>query len=166
VHDRRLRPVAAVLAVAALAAGAVVIAAPWLAERDVERAGAVYATRPFEAYSRLDRAADVDPLSDRPALIKGSIALRYGDLPRARAAFAAALDRNPRGQYATLELGALASVDGDGARARTLLARAVALAPRDATAREALGIVRDGGVVDVAALNQRLLSAGQRITEG
>jgi hypothetical protein len=163
---RRPGIVAPALAAAAAVVAALVLAAPWLAERDVERAGAVYATRPFEAYSRLDRAADVDPLSDRPALIKGSIALRYGDLPRARAAFAAALDRNPRGQYATLELGALASVDGDGARARTLLARAVALAPRDATAREALGIVRDGGVVDVAALNQRLLSAGQRITEG
>jgi tetratricopeptide (TPR) repeat protein len=163
---RRLRPAAAVVVVAVLAAAAVVVASPWLAERDVERAGAVFATRPFEAYSRLDRAADADPFSDRPALIEGSIALRYGDLARARSAFAAALDRNPRGQYATLELGAIASVQGDRARARTLLTRAVALAPHDATAREALAIVRQGDVVDLTVLNARLLGEGQSLTSG
>jgi Flp pilus assembly protein TadD len=151
---------------AALVVAALAIAGPWLAERDMERAGAVYAARPFEAYSRLDRAADLDPLSDRPALLAGSIALRYGDLRRARSAFTDALARNPRGQYATLELGAIASVQGDRARARSLLARAAALAPRDPTTREALDVVGGGGVVDIAALNARLLSKAQRITGG
>ncbi|HWH92303.1 MAG TPA: O-antigen ligase family protein, partial [Baekduia sp.] len=165
-HPRGRRPAARVLVGAGLVLAALVISGPWLAEREVERAGAVFATRPFEAYSRLDRAADLDPLSDRPALIKGSIALRYGDLPRARRAFEDALDRSPRGQYATLELGAIASVQGDRARAARLLARAVALAPRDTTAREALAVVREGGVVDVDVLNRRILSAGRRITEG
>jgi tetratricopeptide (TPR) repeat protein len=160
------RGVVLVLAGAALVLGALAIAGPWQAERDIERAGAVFAQRPFEAYSRLDRAADLDPVSDRPALIEGSIALRYGDLARARAAFEDALDRNPRGQYATLELGAIASVQGDRSRALTLLQRAVALAPRDGTAREALAVVREGGTVDVAALNRRILSAGQAITGG
>ncbi|MCW3004708.1 MAG: hypothetical protein JWQ20_4006 [Conexibacter sp.] len=143
--------------------GALVVAGPWLAERDVERAGRVFSTRPFESYDRLDRAAGLDPFSDRPALVAGSIALRYGDLARARAAFARALDRNPRGQYATLELGAIASVQGDR-RARELLDRAVALAPRDATAREARDIVRKGGVVDITTLNRRILTAGQRFS--
>jgi hypothetical protein len=155
-----------VLAGAALILGAPAIAGPWQAERDVEQAGAVFAQRPFESYSRLDRAADLNPLSDRPALIEGSIALRYGDLARARTAFEAALDRNPRGQYATLELGAIASVQGDRAQALALLARAVALAPRDGTAQEALEVVEGGGTVDIEALNRRILSAGQRITEG
>ncbi|MES1193385.1 MAG: O-antigen ligase family protein, partial [Solirubrobacterales bacterium] len=151
---------------AALILGALAIAGPWQAERDVEAAGAVFAQRPFESYSRLDRAADLNPFSDRPALIEGSIALRYGDLPRARTAFAEALDRNPRGQYATLELGAIASVQRDRARALALLRRAVELAPRDVTAQEALEIVEAGGTVDIAALNRRILSAGQRITQG
>jgi tetratricopeptide (TPR) repeat protein len=155
-----------ILAGAVLVLGALAIAGPWQAERDIEQAGAVFAQRPFESYSRLDRAADLDPVSDRPGLIEGSIALRYGDLARARAAFEEALDRNPRGQYATLELGAIASVQGDRARARALLRRAVALAPRDGTAREALEVVEDGGTVDIAALNRRILSAGQRITQG
>jgi tetratricopeptide (TPR) repeat protein len=160
------RAVLIVLAGAALVLGALAIAGPWQAERDIEQASAVFGQRPFEAYSRLDRAADLDPLSDRPALIKGSIALRYGDLRRAEAAFEDALDRNPRGQYATLELGAIASAQGDRARASRLLEQAVALAPRDGTAREALAVVREGGTVDVAALNRRILSAGRRITQG
>jgi tetratricopeptide (TPR) repeat protein len=155
-----------VLAGAALVVGALAIAGPWQAERDTEQASAVFAQRPFEAYSRLDRAADLDPFSDRPALIEGSIALRYGDLARARTAFEKALDRNPRGQYATLELGAIASAQGDRARALTLLRQTVALAPRDGTAREALAVVREGGTVDLAALNRRILSAGQRIAQG
>ncbi len=162
----RPRAVVIVLAGAALVIGALAIAGPWQAERDVEQAGAVFAQRPFESYSRLDRAADFDPFSDRPALIEGSIALRYGDLARARKAFEQALDRNPRGQYATLELGAIASVQGDRARALALLRRAVALAPRDGTAQEALAVVREDGTVDIAALNRRILSAGQRITSG
>jgi hypothetical protein len=151
---------------AALILGALVIAGPWQAERDIEQAGAVFAQRPFESYSRLDRAADLNPFSDRPALIEGSIALRYGDLPRARSAFAQALDRNPRGQYATLELGAIASVQGDRAQALALLRRAAALAPRDVTGQEVLEVVEAGGTVDIAALNRRILSAGQRITQG
>jgi hypothetical protein len=147
-----------------LLAAVVVLAGPWLAERDVEAAAKVYGSKPFAAYSRLDRAARLDPLSDGPALIKGSIALRYGDLPRARAAFQAALDRNPRGQYATLELGGIASVQGDRATAQRLLDRAVALAPRDANAAEAAQVVRQGHVVDLVALNQRLLRNGQALT--
>ncbi|QEC47319.1 hypothetical protein FSW04_06785 [Baekduia soli] len=149
-----------------LVACGVVIAGPWLAERDVERAGAIFGTRPLEAYARLDRAGDLDPFGDRPALVKGSIALRYGDLARARAAFEDALSRNRRGEYATLELGAIASVQGRAADARRLLARAVALAPRDATAKEALAVVRAGGTVDIPALNRRILTEGQRFAGG
>jgi hypothetical protein len=166
-HASGRRPASAlVLACAALILGALAIAGPWQAERDVEAAGAVFAQRPFASYSRLDRAADLNPASDRPALIEGSIALRYGDLARARTAFERALDRNPRGQYATLELGAIASVQGDRRRALALLRRAVALAPRDGTAQEALETVEDGGTVNIAALNRRILGAGQRITQG
>jgi tetratricopeptide (TPR) repeat protein len=151
------------LGAVALLAALAVVAAPWLAERQVRSSAEVFRTRPFAAYDGLDRAARLDPFSDRPALVKGSIALRFGDLPRARAAFEEALARNPRGQYATLELGAIASAQGRPADARRLLARAVALAPRDATAREALAVVRGGGTVDVTVLNRRILRAGQAL---
>jgi O-antigen ligase len=149
-----------------LVVSALVIAGPWLAQRDVDAAAKVYASKPFAAYSRLDRAARLDPLSDQADLIKGSIALRYGDLPRARAAFEDALDRNPRGQYATLELGAIASVEGDRATAQRLLDRAVRLSPRDPNAREAARVARAGAVVDLVTLNQRLLVSGERLVRG
>jgi hypothetical protein len=146
---------------AGLLVAALVIAAPWLAERQVRQAATTFATRPFEAYDRLDDAARLNPFSDRPALVKGSIALRYGDIPRAQAAFRDALKRNPRGQYATLELGAIASARGDRAGARALLDRAARMAPRDPIAREARSIADAGGTVDLVALNARILAAGE-----
>jgi hypothetical protein len=146
-----------------LVLSALVLTGPWLAERDIDAAARLYTSRPFAAYSRLDRAARLDPLSDQPALIKGSIALRYGDLARAKAAFQDALDRDPRGEYATLELGAIASVDGDNTAARRLLDRATRLAPRDPNASEAARIARQGRVVSLVALNRRLLQSGEQL---
>lgn len=140
-----------------LGAAALTVLSPWSAQREIDRAAAVFATRPLESYSRLDRARTLDPLSDRASLLEGSIALRYGDLPRARRAFEDALERVPDGQYATLQLGAIAAVQRDRPRALRLLRRAVALAPRDPIARESLAIVRDGGVVDLDALSAAIL---------
>lgn len=146
-----------------IAAGMLAVAAPWVAEREIQRAGKIFDTRPLEAYARLDRAAGWNPLSDRPDLVAGSIALRYGDLPRAESAFRAAVARNPRGQYATLELGAIASVRGRRAEALTRMRRAVALAPRDPLAAEALQVVRRGATVDIVALNRHILTVNQQL---
>ena len=60
----------------------------------------------------LSDAAKLNPLSDRAYLVEGSIALRFGDLARARDAFSKALKRVPDDAYATLELGAIASEMG------------------------------------------------------
>lgn len=159
------------LRVGAMAAGGVLViaaalavAAPWLAEREMDRAGAIFADRPLEAYRRLDRAASLDPLSSRPASLAGSIAVRYGDLPRAARAFRQALARNHRDQYATLELGAVLSAEGRLAASRRMLARAAALAPRDPLTREAFGVVQHGGAIDLAELDRRILAAGQQLS--
>jgi tetratricopeptide (TPR) repeat protein len=161
--SRQRRRVRLALGGVGLLAALAAVASPWLAERQVRSSAEIFRTRPFAAYDGLDRAARLDPFSDRPSLVKGSIALRFGDLPRARVAFEDALARNPRGQYATLELGAIASAQGRRGEARRLLTRAVALAPRDATAREALAVARDGGTVDVSVLNRRILQASRAI---
>lgn len=142
---------------------AVVLGGPWLAQRELDRASDVFAVRPRESYARLDRAADLDPLSDAAALLEGSIAIRYRDLPRADAAFARALDRVPDGLYATLQRGAIASARGDAPAARRLLARARRLAPRDATTREAYGIVRNGGTIDLDNLSRRILGQARAL---
>lgn len=148
-----------VLAIAA----AVPLLSVALADRERTRASEVFATRPGEAYARLDLAAAVDPFSSTPDTLAGSIAVRLGDLPRADAAFARALKRVPHDQYAVLERGAVASARGDRARALRLLAQAAALAPRDALTRQALEVVRGGATIDVAELNRRILRSATRL---
>lgn len=158
----RARPPMGRLGVAAagllVAAGAaVVLALPWLAERDVDAAAGAWPRDPGAAYARLDRAARLNPLSDRPYLVEGSIAARLGDFARARAAFGKALDRVPRGSYAQLELGAIAAQQHRRAEALAHLRRASALAPRDPLIAAALRRVRTRAPLTVALVNAALL---------
>jgi tetratricopeptide (TPR) repeat protein len=160
----RRPPALAVAAVLALAA-TVSFAAPWLAERSVQKAARTWPDNPTVAFDRLDSAARLNPLSDRPPLIEGSIALRVNDIARARQAFQKALDRNERGAYAALELGAIASMDGRRTDAESLLRRASLLSPRDVIARGALRRVQAGKRVDVDELNREILLRASRLTQ-
>jgi hypothetical protein len=152
----------AVAGLLALAAAASLIA-PWLSERQIQSAAQIWPRAPLTAYGRLGEAAKLNPLSDRPYLVEGSIALRYEDLVRARRAFSQALVRVPHDAYATLELGAIASQSGERARALALLERAVRLDPRDSLAREALASVRAGRRVNVQALNRSILLNAEQL---
>ena len=151
--------VAGLLALAAAAS----LAAPWLSERQIQSAAQIWPRAPLTAYGRLGEAAKLNPLSDRPYLVEGSIALRFGDLARAQNAFSQALVRVPDDAYATLELGAIASQSGERARALVLLERAVRLDPRDPLAREALATVRAGKRVSVQALNRSILLKAEQL---
>ncbi len=139
------------------------LVAPWLSERQVQSAASIWSKAPLVAYARLNDAANLNPLSDRPYLVAGSIALRYGDIVRAEHDFALALKRVPGDTYATLELGAIASELGERARALALLESAVRLSPRDPLARQALRTVRTGRRVSVEALNHSILLNAQRL---
>lgn len=130
------------------AAAALSFVPPWLAEREIDRATEIWRESPTAAYDRLERAADLNPVSARPALFEGTIALRAGQEARAERAFREALEREPRNAYAWLELAALASSRGDRAEARRRLGRAAELDPRD----EATRLARDR------------IAAGERIT--
>lgn len=157
-----LAPRAAAVGAGVLAA--LVIALPWLAERDVERAGESFASDPLAAYDRLDRAARLNPLAGRAPSVEGAIAVRYGDLRRAREAFRDALDRSPDDPAATLQLGAIESAVGNGPEALRLLRRGARLAPRDQLVAEALEIVADGGVIDPQNLARAILLRGRALT--
>lgn len=165
--ERSKRPwrlaVAAVALVGALAAAAS-LAAPWLSQREVQSAARVWPTAPATAYARLDDAARLNPLSDEPYLVAGSIAVRLGELDRADHEFALALERVPDDAYATLERGAIASTRGERAAALELLARAVQLDPRDPLARQALALARRGQRVDVRELNRSILGEAQQLS--
>jgi hypothetical protein len=154
---------AAALGAIAAAAAAASLLAPWLSGLQLESAARIWTTSPLDAYSRLHDAAALNPLSDQAYLLAGSIALRYGDLPRAERQFALARGRVPDDAYATLELGAIASARGERRRAQALLRHAVALNPRDRIAASALSVAEHGRRVDLQALNRLILLQAQQL---
>jgi tetratricopeptide (TPR) repeat protein len=153
-------------AAAALAAlGAVVsLAAPWLSQLEIEDAARTWPSAPQQAYRGLADAARLNPLSDAPYLVAGSIALRYGDLARADREFSLALSRTPRDAYATLARGAIASARGERSQALALLVSAVRLDPHDPIASRALRLTRAGRRVDISALNRLIVEAAGSFT--
>jgi len=153
------------LAVGVVAVAAIVsLTAPWLSSLELESAAHVWVRSPAQAYARLDHAARLNPLSDEPYVVAGSIALRLGEYARADREFALALERTPGDAYATLERGAIASASGDRREALVLLERAVRLAPRDPIARAALATVRGGHRVDIGELNLSILRNAQQFS--
>ncbi|MGP8242689.1 MAG: O-antigen ligase family protein [Solirubrobacteraceae bacterium] len=148
-------------AVVGLLAAASLIA-PWLSQLEVESAARIWPKAPATAYARLNDAAQLNPLSDEPYVVAGSIALRFDDLKRADREFARALKRTPGDAYATLELGAIASARGDRKTSLVLLERAVRLNPRDPTTRQTLRLVRRGEHVNIQELNRSILLEAQQ----
>jgi tetratricopeptide (TPR) repeat protein len=139
------------------------LAAPWLSQLEIESAARVWPKAPQTAYARLNDAARLNPLSDEPYLVAGSIALRFGDLARADHEFALALERSPGDAYATLERGAIASTEGNRRAALALIERAARLNPRDPLTRQALQLAREGKRVDVDELNRSILLNAQQL---
>ena len=150
---------ASILTLAAIAS----LLLPWLSQLRVQSAVRVWPTAPRLAYQDLNRAADLNPLSDEPYSLAGSIALRFGDLLRAQHEFSLALERNPRDVYATLELGAIASARGQRRQALTLLKRAARLSPRDELIQETLFYVKNGHSVSIEQLNGSILLKARRL---
>lgn len=161
----RLRLPAAVTASLAAAALAVSIALPWASELLVREASGNWTEGPQAAFDQLDTAASLNPLSNVPQLTAASIALEIGDMPRARADFAEALDHDPETAYALFELGAIAAERGERAAAVRWLRRALALTPRDELLRETLQDVRAGRSVSVEALNERIGARARSLGE-
>jgi O-Antigen ligase len=138
------------------------LTAPWLSQLQVQSAARVWRKAPASAYGRLHDAAALNPLSDEPYLVAGTIALRLGELGRAQREFSRALARTPGDTYALLELGAIASARGERARALMLLGRAARLNPRDPLTRETLAVVRRGERVQIEELNRSIFLKARR----
>jgi hypothetical protein len=158
---RALLPAA--LAVCALFA-VLALAAPWLSQLEVESAARVWPTAPAKAYARLREAAQLNPLSDEPYVVAGSIALRFGELSRADHEFALALQRVPGDAYAMIERGAIASSLGNRRQALRFLRRAAYLDPRNPLAARALTMVRSGQRINIEELNRSILSEAQQLS--
>ncbi len=159
---RLLLPIGLVAVLGALAAVAS-LAGPWLSQLQVESAARIWTRAPRTAYSRLDEAAGLNPLSDEAYLVAGSIALRYGDLSRADHEFSKALTRTPGDAYALLERGAIASARGERRAALALLEKTVSLNPREPLAARALDLVKHGEPVSIDELNRLILLKAQQL---
>jgi tetratricopeptide (TPR) repeat protein len=152
----------ALAAILALAAAASLIA-PWFSQLQVQKAARIWPTAPRRAYSALDDAARLNPLSDEPYLLAGSIALRFGDLQRADREFSLALRRDSRDAYATLERGAIASARGSRHEALRLLERTHRLNPHDELIGEVLDSVRAGQRVNIEQLTRAILGKARQL---
>ena len=151
------RAVAPVLAAAVAALLALSLVAPWLAEREIERAISSWGASPTAAYERLERAESLNPLSSMSHLVAATIAVRTEDEVRAKSELEEVLEMEPRNSFALAELAALASERGEREESERLLRRASAYAPRDQVVAEALQQVLSGELIDVRGLNASYL---------
>ncbi len=136
---------------------AVSLIAPWLAEREIERAVNTWPTSPSRAHEHLDRAQELNPLSPTAHLVAATIAVRGEDEVRAVEEFEEVLRMEPRTPFALAELGALASERGDRSESERLLRRASTYAPHDQVVADALNRVLSGRPLDIRRLNASYL---------
>jgi hypothetical protein len=140
---RKTRRFAVAMTVAAIAAAAS-CALPALAAWEIERAVPAWEDDPATARHRLERARGLNPLSDRPDAIAGTLALEDGDIAGARDAFRRAAARDPGNWYVQMQL---AVVDLRQARRTTAIAgltRARRLNPREPSIGIALAAAQRG----------------------
>jgi O-Antigen ligase len=147
-----------------LAAGAAVVlvaaaslALPWLAAKEVQQAAHEWKRDPATAFSRLDRARRLNPLSEDADLYAGAIASRLGEHARMAASFRRAVERDDASWYAWLELAMAESLQGRRDAALAALSRAHALDPGEDTIRQVAATVRAGRRVDPAAIDRTML---------
>lgn len=153
--DRRF--LAAALALVALVFS-VGYGASWLSARYVDSASRSWRSEPSQAYRMLDRARALDPFSDEPDLVAGTIAEQRRDHPRMKTAFERALERNRSSWYARLELGIAEYLTGHRSAALDQLKRARTLNPREPVIRLVLRRVRERKSIDLSAINRAFLA--------
>lgn len=138
---RRPRITQALLAGGAAAAAllaALVLALPYLAERETIAAADTWHQDPADALRRLDRAARLNPLSARPDLTAGVIALELGSTEIALERFDSAVERDPDDWFAHFGRGLAESAAGERAGARADYEQAHRLSPGEPLIDEAL----------------------------
>ena len=166
--ERRRRPlISAALAAAVVMVGGLVVAAsfggPWLSQRYIDQAVGIWPRQPADAFAKLNRAAALNPLSARPKLFAGAIALRLGYRNDAERFFRQAIERDPGDSFAHLELGAVAFDAGHHTTGLWFLRRAAHLDPRDGITARALHRALRGKRIDIAAMNADIAARARGI---
>ena len=153
----RLRALSLVAAVAAVVTVASSLVFPWLAARYEVRAADTWLSTPGLAHAELDRAATLNPLSDRPYVLSGAMASRRGDYRLMRSSFERALQRNPRNWYSHLELAVALSQAGETKAAARHAEEALDLNPRERIVQLVQASLAAGRSIDPALIDTLLL---------
>jgi tetratricopeptide (TPR) repeat protein len=148
-------PARVVIAVLVIA-GAVSLAIPGIAARYTTSAYEDFQQDPATALDRLDRAADLNPLSDEPLVAEGVIEQRLGRPAQAVSPLREAIDRRPGNWFSHLELGLALAETGHPRAALESLREASRLNPRQPLAAEIYRMIRSGRKIDAEAVEQRL----------
>lgn len=145
-------------ATAAAVVSAVSLALPWLSQ-SYENAGAAGWRRDAkQAYARFERAAELNPLSAQPLLVKGSVALQRRDLLVARDALTRAEKREPKNWYIHFQFALADAVAGRRDSARLHIVRAAELNPLDPVVATARRQILRGGTPNPEQLNGRFVA--------
>lgn len=152
-------PVSAAAGVILLAAFASLLM-PWFGLRYSEHATDTWRTDPVRAYRDLDRAADIDPLSPRPLVLRGVIAISRGDYSVAEDAFESALERE-QAWLGHFGLALVAGEAGDRERMDRELTIALRQHPQDTVLPDVAERMRKQSRIDPPALLKEALSAPQ-----
>ena len=163
------RRVAAGLAVAlAVAAAGLALVPAFISTRYDDRAARTWTAAPEAAFRDLGRAADLAPLSSRPQLRAGTLAVELGQYQRAQPLFRAALEREDA-WYGHFELALIASSQGRNAQAKREIEIAHKLNREDRFVSEALSSIRRGRRLnpgrfnrDIAGLNRERFTAPKK----
>ena len=150
---RFLRP----LLIAAIALLALSFVPPWLAARQTERASVIWRGDPSLAYSLLDQAADLNPLSDTPDLTKMTIAAQRGDVARMRSSAERAIGRDHHNWFSQLQLAVALSHERAWSPARRAAVDALRLNPSEPLIGMVLGSIRARSPLRLDALNTAVL---------
>lgn len=135
---------------------AVSLALPGIAARYTASAYDDFRTDPEGALSRLERATDLNPLSDEPLVAQGVIQQRLGRSRRAIAPLRDAIERHPGNWFAHLELGLAEAEIGHPRLAMVSLEEAARLNPRQPLVHETLRKLRRGIPIDPVAVEREL----------
>ena len=142
---------------AAVAGSAIALVLPWLSQAYENEGAAGWRRDRPQAYGRLERAAEFNPLAAQPLLVKGSIALQKRDLLVARDALARAEEREPKNWYIHFQLALAEAVAGRQRSARLHIIRAAELNPRDPVVAAARRQILRGETPNPERLNSRFL---------
>lgn len=129
---------------AAAAAAAASYALPALAAQEIESAVSAWEHDPGAARQRLERAHELNPLSDRADVIAGTLALEAGDLAGAGRAFRRAAVRDAGNWYVQVQIAIVELRRGHRAAAIAALGRARRLNPNEPAIAVALDAARMG----------------------